>query len=200
MDIPTLFYESKYKNKIVAGCDEVGRGPISGCVVASAVILTNTNIPVLIADSKQLSKTKRKLAYEWLITNSVFSIGISTVEEIDKINILQASLLAMKRAILSLKIKPDITLIDGNFIPQGINALSIIKGDAKSLSIASASIIAKETRDKIMIDLSKKYPYYEWNKNMGYPTKNHLLAIKKYGITEYHRKTFKPVKDIINNI
>ena len=183
----------------IAGVDEVGRGPLAGPVVAAAVIMNKNNIPRYINDSKQLSKKIRYELCEEIKNNSTYSIAKASVEEIDKINILQASLLAMKRAILGLKKIPTTVLIDGKFLPKiNFKMHSIIKGDTKSLSIAAASIIAKVHRDNIMKEFASKYPEYLWEKNSGYGTKEHLFAIKKHGITPIHRKTFMPIYNILN--
>ncbi len=186
-------------NQPVAGVDEVGRGSLAGPVVAAAVIIDINNIPDGINDSKRLSKKKRLEISNEIIKYSIYSIAEASVEEIDQINILQASLLAMKRAIEGLSKKPKTVLIDGNFKPKtNLPTHTIIKGDNKSLAIAASSIIAKVYRDNLMTDLSNKYPEYLWNKNAGYGTKEHLLAIKKCGITPIHRKSFKPIHNILN--
>ncbi len=191
-------FDSSFKMPI-AGVDEVGRGPLAGPVVAAAVIMNKNNIPRYINDSKQLSKKIRYELCEEIKNNSTYSIAKASVEEIDKINILQASLLAMKRAILGLKKIPTTVLIDGKFLPKiNFKMHSIIKGDSKSLSIAAASIIAKVHRDNIMKEFASKYPEYLWEKNSGYGTKEHLFAIKKHGITPIHRKTFMPIYNILN--
>ena len=183
----------------VAGVDEVGRGPLAGPVVAAAVIIDINNIPNEINDSKRLSKKKREEISNEIIKYSIYSIAEASVEEIDQINILQASLLAMKRAIEGLSKKPKTVLVDGKFKPKtNLPTHTIVKGDSKSLAIAASSIIAKVYRDNLMTDLSKKYPEYLWNKNAGYGTKEHLLAIKKCGITPIHRKSFKPIHNILN--
>ena len=183
----------------VAGVDEVGRGPLAGPVVAAAVIIDINNIPNGINDSKRLSKKKREERSNEIIKYSIYSIAEASVEEIDQINILQASLLAMKRAIEGLSKKPKTVLVDGKFKPKtNLPTHTIIEGDSKSLAIAASSIIAKVYRDNLMTDLSKKYPEYLWNKNAGYGTKEHLLAIKKCGITPIHRKSFKPIHNILN--
>ncbi len=183
----------------IAGVDEVGRGPLAGPVVAAAVIIDINNIPNGINDSKKLSKKNRLKISDEIKENSVYSIAKASVKEIEEINILQASLLAMKRAIEGLSKEPTTVLVDGKFKPK-TNFLthSVIKGDTQSLSIAASSIIAKVYRDKLMSDLSKKYPEYLWEKNAGYGTKEHLLAIKKCGITPIHRKSFKPIHNILN--
>ena len=183
----------------VAGVDEVGRGPLAGPVVSAAIILNKEAIPEGINDSKKISKNKRIQINNELVANHNYAIGIATVEEIDKINILQASLLAMRRAVLGLSIIPKSTLIDGNKLPElSYKMYPIIKGDNKSLSIAAASIIAKVYRDKIMEELSVKYPGYFWEKNSGYGTKQHLLALDKLGITPIHRKSFAPIYNMLN--
>ena len=183
----------------VAGVDEVGRGPLAGPVVAAAVIINTNNIPNGINDSKKLSKKNRLKVADEIKKNSIYSIAEASVKEIDEINILQASLLAMKRAIEGLSKKPMTVLVDGKFKPKtNLPTHSIIKGDTQSISIAASSIIAKVYRDDLMKDFSKKYPEYLWEKNAGYGTKEHLLAIKKCGITPIHRKTFKPIHNILN--
>ena len=179
----------------VAGVDEVGRGPLAGPVVSAAIILNKEAIPEGINDSKKISKNKRIQINKELVANHNYAIGIATVEEIDKINILQASLLAMKRAIKKLKRKPSLVLIDGNKLPaiKNYNLKSIIKGDQKIPSISAASIIAKVERDKMITNLAKKIKGYYWDQNYGYGTKQHFKAIKSLGITNQHRKTFSPI-------
>ena len=181
--------------KIIAGVDEVGRGSLIGPVYAAAVILNRSINKKLLKDSKSLTKTKREVLSKYIKKNSIWAIGKSSVKEIEKINILQASLLAMKRAIKKLKKKPALVLIDGNKLPKikNYNLKSIIKGDQKIPSISAASIIAKVTRDKIITNLGKKFKGYYWDQNFGYGTKQHLKAIKKLGITIQHRKTFSPI-------
>ena len=181
--------------KIIAGVDEVGRGSLIGPVYAAAVILNKSINKKLLKDSKSLTKTKRELLSKYIKKNSIWAIGKSSVKEIEKINILQASLLAMKRAIKKLKKKPALVLIDGNKLPQlkNYNLKSIIKGDQKIPSISAASIIAKVTRDKVITNLGKKFKGYHWDQNYGYGTKQHLNAIKNLGITDHHRKTFSPI-------
>ncbi len=183
----------------VAGVDEVGRGPLAGPVVAAAVIIDINNIPDGINDSKKISKKRRLELCNEIIKYSIYSIAEASVEEIDQINILQASLIAMKRAIEGLSKKPKTVLVDGKFKPRtSLPTHAIIKGDSQSLAIAASSIIAKVYRDNLMSNLSKNYPDYLWEKNAGYGTKEHLLAIKKYGITPIHRKSFKPIYNILN--
>ena len=183
----------------IAGIDEVGRGPLAGPVIAAAVILDRKNIPEGINDSKKIPKAKRILLAEKIKENSIYAYGAASEIEIDEINILQASLLAMKRASDGLSIVPKTTLIDGNFKPDiKNNTISIIKGDSKSISIAAASILAKVYRDEIMLKYSKQFPEYGFQNNSGYGTKEHLSALKNYGITPIHRKSFKPVHNILN--
>ena len=195
---PSYKFDQVYETPII-GVDEVGRGPLAGPVISAAIVLNKEKIPEGINDSKKLSKKKREVINEELISQHKFAIGIASVEEIDKINILQASLLAMKRAVLNLNIKPQTILVDGNKLPDlEYNMYPIIKGDSKSISIAAASIIAKVYRDKLMQDLSLKYPGYYWEKNSGYGTKQHLLALDNLGVTPIHRKSFAPIYNMLN--
>ena len=184
---------------IIAGVDEVGRGPLAGPVTAAAVILDPLNIPDNLNDSKVLSSKKREKLFEELKFSSIFAVASVSPEEIDKLNILQASLLAMVNAVSNLKVKPNHILIDGNKVPDRLvgRATAIVKGDSKVLSIAAASIIAKVTRDKLMRDLDSEFPVYGWAKNAGYPTQCHMNAIVKYGVTPHHRRSFKPVHNIL---
>ena len=187
------------KLKKIAGVDEVGRGCLAGPVFSAAVIL-NKNIDVKnIKDSKKIPFRQRIVLANYIKKNSTYAVGIASVKEIEKINILNASLLSMERAINKLKIKPSIVYIDGIYIPKKINlkCKTFIKGDENISCISAASIIAKVSRDLFMIKLSKKYPKYYWYKNFGYGTKDHLISLKKYGITKYHRKKFKPVHNIL---
>ena len=188
------------KRLITAGVDEVGRGCLAGPVVSAAVVLKKgINLKVL-KDSKKISFNKREKISKHIKENSYYAIGIASVEEILKLNILQASLLSMKRALNQLTIKPEITLIDGNFAPEGIKKYkTIINGDEKVKAISAASIIAKVYRDKLMIKLSEKYPNYSWERNFGYGTKAHLEGLKKFGVTAHHRKSFKPVHKILSS-
>ena len=181
--------------KVTAGVDEVGRGSLIGPVYAAAVILNKSINMKILKDSKTLSKEKRRELNFYIKKNSIWAIGQASVKEIEKINILQASLLAMKRAIIKLKKKPYVVLIDGNKLPslKNYNLENVIKGDQKIPSISAASIIAKVSRDRFITRLSKKFKRYGWDTNFGYGTKEHLGAIKKYGITKYHRKTFSPI-------
>ena len=181
--------------KIIAGVDEVGRGSLIGPVYAAAVILNKSINKKLLKDSKSLTRSNREVLSKYIKENSVWSIGKASVKEIEKINILQASLLAMKRAIKKLKKKPTLVLIDGNKLPaiNNYNLKAIIKGDQKIPSISAASIVAKVTRDKMITNLAKKFKGYCWEQNYGYGTKQHLKAIKNLGITSHHRKTFSPI-------
>jgi len=184
--------------KIIAGVDEVGRGSLVGPVYAAAVILNKSINKKILKDSKSLAKYKRIVLSKYIKKNSTWAIGKASVKEIEKINILQASLLAMKRAIKKLKKKPTLVLIDGNKLPvlKNYKLKSIVKGDQKIPSISAASIIAKVTRDKMISSLGKKFGGYYWDKNCGYGTKQHLKAIKNLGITSHHRKTFSPINKI----
>ena len=183
----------------VAGVDEAGRGPLAGPVIAAAVILSNKVIPGL-KDSKKLTK-KELSKLDVIIRNEAISFNISeaSVLEIEKINILEASLLAMTRAINGLKVKPDIVLVDGSHAPKSVFPIkAIIKGDTKEESIMAASILAKVTRDKIMIKLDRFFPQYGFKSHKGYPTEFHIMAIKNFGICKHHRRTFKPIKNLDN--
>jgi ribonuclease HII len=184
--------------KIVAGVDEVGRGSLIGPVFAAAVILNKSINKKLLKDSKTLSKSKREILSKYIKQNSVWSIGKASVKEIERINILQASLLAMKRAIKKLKRKPCLVLIDGNKLPEikDYKLRSIVKGDKKIPSISAASIIAKVTRDKMITNLGKKFKGYYWDQNCGYGTKQHIKAIRNLGVTIQHRKNFSPINKI----
>ena len=183
--------------KIIAGVDEVGRGSLIGPVYAAAVILNRNIDKKKLKDSKILSKTNREILEKYIKRNSIWAIGSASLIEIEKLNILNASLLAMKRAIKKLNKKPQLVLIDGNKLPnlKNYNLKYVIKGDQKISSISAASIIAKVTRDKFITSLSKKFRNYSWEKNLGYGTKEHLRSIKKFGITKYHRKKFSPISN-----
>ena len=194
-------YENElYKKgiKYIAGVDEVGRGPLVGPVVTAAVILKEDYYDERINDSKKLTEKKREMLYDIIMENAVsVGIGISSEEVIDEINILEATKKAMKEAINNLSVKPEHVLIDAVKLDIDIPSTSIIKGDAKSQSIAAASIIAKVTRDRMMIELDKKHPEYDFIHNKGYGTKKHIEALYKYGALKEHRKTFEPVASII---
>ena len=183
---------------ITAGVDEVGRGCLAGPVVSAAVILREGINLSLLKDSKKITFKKRIEIAKHIKLNSIYTVGMASVEEILKINILQAALLSMKRAIDQLSVKPELILIDGNFAPQGIkNFKTIINGDERVKSISAASIVAKVYRDELMIKLSEKFQNYAWERNFGYGTKAHLEGLKKFGITSHHRKGFKPIHKIL---
>tara|TARA_Y100001960_G_scaffold250689_1_gene267133 strand:- start:1044 stop:1637 length:594 start_codon:yes stop_codon:yes gene_type:complete len=188
-----------FKTDKTAGVDEVGRGCLAGPVFAAAVILNDKINTKDIKDSKKIPFKKRILLSKYIKKNSIYAIGTASVKEIGRINILNASLLSMQRAIKKLKHKPSEAYIDGPFAPKNLKmkCKTIIKGDEKVACIAAASILAKVARDLFMIKLSKKYPEYRWNKNFGYGTTEHLTGIKKYGITKHHRKKFKPIHKIL---
>lgn len=200
-DNPDFSLEIECGCKFVAGVDEVGRGPLCGPVVAAAVVFPqhDIEIPVIIRDSKQMTPRQRAIAYDWIVQNTIWAVAEATPAEIDELNILWASMLAMRRAVEKLDCDVQYCLVDGNRVPDGLNGAPVVHGDAKSLSIAAASIVAKETRDRYMSDLAKQYPQYAWDKNAGYPTKSHLQAIEKYGINQHYRKSFGPVKERIKN-
>lgn len=195
------FENELYNNKInfIAGIDEVGRGPLVGPVVTAAVILPKDFYDERINDSKKLTEKKRELLYDVIMENALsVGIGISSPEVIDEINILNATKKAMIEAINNLSIKPEHLLIDAVKLDIDIPQTSIIKGDAKSQSIAASSIIAKVTRDRMMVELDKKYPMYDFKHNKGYGTKKHIEALYKYGPLKEHRKSFAPVSELTN--
>ena len=188
------------KKIITAGVDEVGRGCLAGPVVSAAVILKKSVKLNLLRDSKKITFHKRVEISEHIKLNSYYSIGLASVREIFSLNILQASLLSMKRAINKLPIKPNLILIDGNSTPKSLkNCKTIINGDEKIKVISAASIIAKVYRDRLMIELSKRYSNYAWESNFGYGTKAHLHGLRKFGVTVHHRKAFKPVHNILSS-
>lgn len=197
-----LLYENEALNngyEIICGVDEAGRGPLAGPVYAAAVILPKGRIVEGVNDSKKLSEKKREILFDKIINECVcYSVGTASEKEIDEINILQATYLAMKRAVDGLEIVPQLALIDGNRIPPltASEAKAIVKGDAKSASIACASIIAKVSRDRYMLEMAEKYPEYQFEKHKGYGTKLHYEMIEKYGICEIHRKSF--LKKVLN--
>ncbi len=185
--------------RIIAGVDEVGRGPWAGPVTACAVVLDPRNIPDGLDDSKKLTAKRRETLFKQILKTADVSIAHVSVEKIDQINILQASLLAMKNAVSGLKKPADFALIDGNKAPKELSCPSqtIIKGDAKSSSIAAASIIAKVTRDHLMVSLSQQFPGYGWETNAGYGTKAHQEGLKTLGVTAHHRRSFKPIHNML---
>jgi ribonuclease HII len=188
------------KKIITAGVDEVGRGCLAGPVISAAVILKKGVNLSLLKDSKKISFKKRIEIAKHIKLNSIYAVGIASVDEILKINILQAALLSMKRAIDQLSIKPELILIDGNYAPQGFkNFKTIINGDEKVKSISAASIVAKVYRDELMIKLSEKFQNYAWERNFGYGTKAHIEGLKKFGITSHHRKGFKPIHKMLSS-
>lgn len=189
-----LSFEQQYHNHIIAGVDEAGRGPLAGPVVAAAVIVDSNNLIEGIRDSKKLLKSRREELYNEITKHYTWSIGIVDSEEIDRINILEATKKAMEIAVNTLGKMSSVILVDGNMKFPDYRYISIIKGDDKSISIAAASIIAKVTRDKIMAEFHQEFPLYKWIKNSGYGTKEHINAITNYGITKYHRKSFKLYK------
>ena len=185
--------------RVVAGVDEVGRGPLAGPVTAAAVILDLTRIPEGIDDSKKLPAKRRAALAEAIMRDCDWAVGHASVEEIDAMNILRASHLAMCRAIAGLRQRPDLALIDGNLLPRDLPmpGQAVVKGDARSLSIAAASLVAKFLRDRIMVDLAQQHPGYGWEVNAGYPTKAHRQALLDLGVTPYHRRSFRPVHNIL---
>ncbi|NCQ17043.1 MAG: ribonuclease HII [Ignavibacteria bacterium CG_4_8_14_3_um_filter_37_9] len=194
-------YDDTFRNKkirLIAGIDEAGRGPLAGPVVAAAVVFRPSTFIEGVNDSKKLSAAKREKLFVQITEHALaFAFEVIPPTAIDKINILQASLLAMKRSVEKLSVVPHLLLIDGNkTFPTAISKKAIVKGDAKSFSIAAASIIAKVVRDEIMVKLSTEFPQYKWEKNKGYGTAEHISAIKKYGAAKYHRKTF--LKNILS--
>ena len=194
-------YENELKNKgikLIAGVDEVGRGPLVGPVVTACVILPdNFNLEGL-TDSKKLTEKKRDFYYDEIMKQAIsVGVGIVSNEEIDKINIYEATKVAMKQAIDNCNIKPEHVLIDAMKLDLDIPSTSIIKGDLLSISISAASVIAKVTRDRMMYELDEKYPMYDFKSNKGYPTKKHMEAIKEYGIIPEHRKSYGPVKEYL---
>jgi len=187
------------RNKLIAGVDEVGRGSWIGPVFSAAVILKKSINKNLLKDSKKIPAKERKRLANYIKKNSIYSIGKASIKEIDKLNILQATLLSMKRAINNLKHKPNIILVDGVHAPKNTSYhfKTIIRGDEKIPAISAASIIAKVARDRYITRLAKNYISYGWHTNFGYGTKKHLGAIYKFGVTNHHRKSFKPMHNIL---
>lgn len=183
----------------VCGIDEAGRGPWAGPVVAAAVILDPTAIPPGLDDSKRLSPRQREALHAALIERAIVGVGEASVAEIDALNILQASFLAMRRAVAALARQPASALVDGNRVPSGLAcpAEALIGGDGRVLSIAAASIVAKVTRDRIMVALSQQFPGYGWHHNMGYGTATHAEGLKTWGVTPHHRRSFRPVHKML---
>jgi ribonuclease HII len=201
--MPDLSYESKIDG-IVAGIDEAGRGPWTGPVVAAAVVLNTQTLPLDLMtgldDSKKLNKKKRELLFALLPAHASISVGVSEPAEIDEINILQATLAAMARAVTNLDIQPGHALVDGTQAPSlPCDVTCVVKGDGKSLSIAAASIIAKVTRDRLMAELAEQHPGYGWERNAGYGTAEHQAALAALGVTDAHRKSFKPILKILGS-
>lgn len=197
-----LVFERQLKKEgyqFIAGIDEVGRGPLAGPVVAACVIMREDSHLLDVNDSKQISLSKRDELYDAILNECVaYGVGIISHEVIDEINIYEATKLAMQKAVDNMVQQPDYLLIDAMKLSNGMPQQSLIKGDSRSYSIACASIIAKVTRDRMMSDYAKKYPKYDFDHNAGYGTKKHLEALYKYGVTEIHRKTFEPIKSLLN--
>lgn len=189
--MPDLSIESKYPEKIIAGVDEAGRGPLAGPVVAGAVIVNQNNIIAGIRDSKQLTANAREFLYQKITNSYIWAVGIVPPAEIDRINILEATKKACELAVNNLSISPEVVIIDGNMKFDDPRFISYIKGDDLSVSIAAASIVAKVTRDRIMTELAEDFPQYLWHKNSGYGTKAHLQAIAQYGFSPHHRRSFR---------
>ncbi|MCR9113620.1 MAG: ribonuclease HII [Rhodobacteraceae bacterium] len=202
MDCPDYRYEEQAMAGgalRVAGVDEVGRGPLAGPVTAAAVVLDPARIPDGLNDSKKLTARRRALLHDAIMQTADVSVAHASVEEIDEINILRAAHLAMERAVAGLRQRSDMVLIDGNMIPRNlaVPAQSIIKGDAVCLSISAASIVAKIRRDKLMWDLAQQFPGYGWETNAGYGSKSHMEALQNLGVTPHHRRSFRPVHNIL---
>lgn len=196
--IPDMTHEAALGTR-VAGVDEAGRGPLAGPVAAAAVVLDPAAIPPGLNDSKVLSAKRREALFDLIHAHAQVGLGWASVEEIDALNIRAASLLAMRRAVEGLGFVPDAALIDGNACPEGLPCagVTLVKGDAKSLSVAAASIIAKVARDRVMAGLAQAHPGYGWEVNQGYPTAAHLVALQDMGVTPHHRRSFRPVHHIL---
>ncbi len=187
------------EDMVIVGVDEAGRGPLAGPVVAAAVIFNKDQIPDGLMDSKKISEKKREKLYDEIIAKAkAYAISSASVEEIDSLNILQASLLAMKRSVDKLNVDFDIVLVDGNKLPVwGYPSEAIVKGDSKIKEISAASILAKVYRDRLMLELDKYYPEYLFPQHKGYPTKQHIEKISQHGVLNIHRKSFKPVRELL---
>ena len=200
--VDLYLYEKELWNSginYIGGVDEVGRGPLIGPVVTACVILPKDFYLEGLTDSKKLTEKKRDIFYDYIMEHALaVGVGMMSAEIIDEVNIYEATKLAMKQAIDNCTIKPEHVLIDAMKLDLDVPSTSIIKGDAKSITIAAASVIAKVTRDRMLIELDKKYPMYGFKNHKGYPTKKHIEAINKYGITKDYRKTYGPVKEILN--
>lgn len=196
--MPDFSFEARIGGR-VAGVDEVGRGPLAGPVTAAAVVLDVARIPAGLDDSKKLTARVRGVLWVQIIACAEVSVAHASVAEIDDLNILRASHLAMERAVAGLARPPGHLLIDGNMIPRGLSlpATALVKGDGRSLSIAAASIVAKICRDRIMVDLAQQHPGYGWHTNMGYGSKSHRTALRNLGVTPHHRRSFKPVHNML---
>jgi len=196
--LPDFMFETELGCR-VAGVDEVGRGPLAGPVTAAAVVLDPKCIPDGLNDSKKLTAKRRLELYWQLLDCADVSIAHASVAEIDEINILRASHLAMERAIAGLQVLPEHVLIDGNMIPRGLRlpATTLVKGDSRSVSISAASIVAKVCRDCVLVDLAQQHPGYGWETNMGYGSKKHMEALRSLGATPHHRRSFKPVHNML---
>ena len=186
-------------NSLTCGIDEAGRGPWAGPVVAAAVILKPEEVPDDLADSKVMSAARRERAYEQILAEATVGVGVSSVSEIDRLNILQATMLAMVRAVADLGVQPTQAVIDGNRVPEGLPcpARAIVKGDATVPAISAASIVAKVTRDRLMVALAQQFPGYGWETNAGYGVKAHAAALETLGVTPHHRRSFKPIHKIL---
>lgn len=197
-ETPTFEIEQSL-NGLVAGVDEAGRGPWAGPVVAAAVILNPQCTPAGIRDSKSLSEKRRKEIAAALWKVARIGVGVSSVDEIDEMNVGRATLLAMSRAVASLPAAPGVCIVDGKLKPKlPCRAYAVVKGDAKSLSIAAASIIAKTTRDRMMRELAREYPDYAWDRNKGYGVEEHRLALQTHGVTPHHRRSFAPIYNMLH--
>lgn len=194
---PTYDLEDQFPG-VVAGVDEAGRGPWAGPVVAAAVVLDRASAPEGLRDSKTLTEKRRRALAAGLWKSARIGVGVASVDEIDQMNILRASLLAMARAVANLPVRPAIALVDGNIKPTlNCRAYTVIGGDAKSMSIAAASIIAKTTRDRMMTELSRDFPKYAWGSNKGYAAPAHRDALLKFGVTPHHRRSFAPIHNML---